>query len=215
VIVRSLTFKLVLAFLLISLIGVCLVAIFSRFIAERELDRLTQAQAQADFMNDVTNYYQITGSLQGLTRTFPPPGQNPAPVNQPPPPFTTRPQFGLADISGNFIIPGGTFRVGDRVPPRLLAAGEPLEINGQVIGTILVFNHPPPRDPLEEQYLNRINQALVIAALGAVLVAVTVGSFLARTLTLPLKELTAATQSLAHGEQTMTVRFVLQMNWDS
>jgi two-component system sensor histidine kinase BaeS len=207
---RSLALKLVLAFMLVSLIGVILVALFSRFITEREFDRLTQAQARADFVNDVTNYYEITGSLQGIARIFPPPGQQPPQLNQqqpqlPPPPPASRPQFGLADKSGYFIIPGAAYRDGDRVPPRLLAAGEPLEIDDQVVATIIVFNHPPPRNPLEEQYLDRINQALIIAAIVATLVAVSVGVFLARTLTRPLQQLTAATQALAHGELPQAV----------
>jgi signal transduction histidine kinase len=211
---RSLSFKLVLAFLLVSLIGVILVALFSRFITEREFDRLTLAQAQSDFIEDVTTYYEITGSIQGITTALPPPGQQSHLPSQPtnhrqqpqqqlPP--EARPQFGLADQSGRFIIPGPAFRVGDRVPPPLLEAGEPIEIDGEIVGTVVTLNRPPVRNPLEEQYLARINQALLLAAVVAILVAVAAGVFLARTLTRPLQELTTATQAVAAGDLTQTV----------
>ena len=50
------------------------------------------------------------------------------------------------------------------------------------------------------QYLNRTNQALLYAALGAALVALVLGIILARTLTHPLRDLTAAIHAMAKGE---------------
>jgi signal transduction histidine kinase len=50
------------------------------------------------------------------------------------------------------------------------------------------------------QYLNRTNQALLYAALGAALVALGLGTILARTLTHPLRDLTAAIRAMAKGD---------------
>jgi len=62
---RSLAFKLVLAFLLVSLTGAALTALFARWTTFREFDRLVLEQVQTDFMTDATAYYQSNGSWQG------------------------------------------------------------------------------------------------------------------------------------------------------
>jgi len=106
------------------------------------------------------------------------------------------------------VLPAGSFQVGKRAPPRVLDEGAPLTIDGQLVGVIIETDAPPPPGPLEVQYLSRTNQALMIAAAGAVLVALIIGVVLARTLTRPLRELTRATQAVAQGqlEQTVPVR---------
>jgi len=63
-----------------------------------------------------------------------------------------------------------------------------------------VLGSPPPLGGLESQYLNRTNQALLYAALGAALVALALGIILARTLTHPLRDLTAAIHAMAKGD---------------
>ncbi len=203
---RSLTVKLTLAFLLVSLIGVILVAVFSRAITEREFDRLALRQAQNRFVEDVTTYYQYYGSWQGVDEALrhrPPP--TPQPGQKPPLFLPSRLRFGLTDRQGTVVIPGGPYQVGDRASAAVLAQGTPLEVDGQEVGTIFFTNTPPPRDPLEEQYLARINQALLIAAGTATLVALVLGVFLARALTRPLREITTATQAVAKGDLAQAV----------
>jgi two-component system sensor histidine kinase BaeS len=77
-----------------------------------------------------------------------------------------------------------------------------------VVGTILTARLPPGLSPEESAFLTRTNWALVLAGLGAVLVAVLVGFVLARSLTRPLHDLTLATNRLAAGEleQAVTVK---------
>jgi len=63
---RSLAFRLTLAFLLVSLVGVALVAVLSRFITVREFDRLTEGQAKSSFSANVSAYYQAYGTWEGI-----------------------------------------------------------------------------------------------------------------------------------------------------
>ncbi len=217
---RSLTFKLVLAFLLVSLVGVAVVAALSRFITVREFDRLTQEQAISNFSADITAYYRQTGGWQGIhpymaqrnqQQQPPQPANLPRPgVQQPPPPQPLRPppRFGLADLNGVVLLPAGTFRVGDRLPPAVSRNSVPLLVDGQQTALIFESDAPPPLDPLEQQYLSRTNQALLIAAVVAVALALLVGAALAGTLTRPLRELTHATEAMARGqlEQQVPVR---------
>lgn len=203
---RSLAFKLTLAFLLVSLIGVALVAVFSELITRTEFDRLTQEQARGNFIERALAYYQTYGTWQGIEAIFLPPGRRPSsehPEQEPTPP--SRLSFGLVNSEGMVIIPDGPYRVGDQVPAEILAQGTPLKIGDLVIGTVLSSDHLPPLDPLEEQYLTRISDALRLAALGTVVIALGIGIFLTRTLTRPLRELTIATQAMAKGELNQAV----------
>jgi len=85
---RSLAFKLVLAFLLVSITGATLTTVFARWVTYREFDRLVLEQVQTDFLADVTAYYQANGSWQGAWQYFRRPGTAPAPQSgqQPPSP---------------------------------------------------------------------------------------------------------------------------------
>jgi signal transduction histidine kinase len=82
----------------------------------------------------------------------------------------------------------------------MLARGEPLEIDGEGIGTVLTVINPPDFSPAEQAFLRRTNSALWIASLGAALAALLVGLLLARTLTGPLRRLTSAAERIAGGE---------------
>jgi signal transduction histidine kinase len=126
------------------------------------------------------------------------------PGTQPPPSFA----FALVDQDGYVVVPAGAYRVGDYVPAEELARGVEVEVDGRVVGTVLTAGEPPELTPREELFLTRINRALLYAALGAALIALPLGLLLARTLTRPLRELTAASRAMAQGdlEQSVTVR---------
>jgi signal transduction histidine kinase len=75
-------------------------------------------------------------------------------------------------------------------------------------GTVFATGIRPGRNPIEEQYLARTQQALSYAALGSAALALLLGIVLARSLTHPLRELTAAISAMAAGnlEQRVSVR---------
>ena len=201
---RSLAFKLTLAFLLVSLVGVALVAVFARRATVTEFDRFVLNQATRDFLAQVSAYYQITGSWAGVVQYVAQhgrPGQQPLPDDGPRP----LPPFVLVDTNGRVVMPFETYRVGQHIPDRELTQGIPVKVNQQIVGIILPQGQLQQRDPGEEQYLQRTNQAVLIAALGATGVALVLGLFLAHTLTHPLREMTVATRALAKGELEQTV----------
>lgn len=67
---RSLAWKLMLAFLAISLTGAALASLFARWTTVREFDRLVLEQAQNNFLSEVMAYYQTHGSWTGVTEYF-------------------------------------------------------------------------------------------------------------------------------------------------
>ncbi|MEA4906497.1 MAG: ATP-binding protein [Anaerolineaceae bacterium] len=202
---RSLTGTLTLAFLLVTVTAVGLLAIFIRLDSPGRFDELLMEQSRNALKEDLVTYYDDNNSWDGLsgylrsvyTKSEP----HPSPEGDPPfSPQNRRQAFGVADQAGNVIIPlMPVFSLGQRVPPEVLAEGEPVEVDGEVVGTIL---SPPARfdlTPEERSYLMRTSQAILLAALGSILVALVVGLVLARRLTHPLRALTQAVQRMSGG----------------
>jgi two-component system sensor histidine kinase BaeS len=201
---RSLTLKLTLAFLLVGLIGAILVAVlvgqstrtgFNRFLSERD---------QAVLTTTLSEYYVTNGSWAGISAKL----ENTAPLN------SYSRDVALTDANGTVVVGKGNYTVGQRLPARALNGGTPISANGQTIGYMffLAPHEPPPSGPgrpsPDVAFLQQVTSASAISAAVAALIALILGVLLARTLTHPLRELTAATQAMASGQldQRVTVR---------
>jgi signal transduction histidine kinase len=114
----------------------------------------------------------------------------------------------LADQTGRVVVPNRDHHLGDVLSAAQLQRGEPVTVDGQVVGTVLTPDFAPELDPREREYLVRTTGALLIAALSASVFALLVGVLLARSLTRPVREMTAAVRLLEQGqlEQQVPVR---------
>ena len=92
------------------------------------------------------------------------------------------------------------YAVGDKLRKGRSDKGIPIQINGQIVGTVISTGQPLVCQPIDQRYIDQINQALWIAGLGAVLVALILGLFVARSLTCPIREITNATGEMAQGK---------------
>jgi two-component system sensor histidine kinase BaeS len=212
---RSLTLKLAFAFLAVAVIGAALAAGLARWIMFNEFGDLVLDEGRSDFIDAVSAYYRANGSWVGVAQSLPPIGAAPQPLPQPPLQDTERPRvqlqppfaFVLVDLDGYVVVPAGSYQVDDTVSGDELEQGTAVEIDGQFVGTVLTAGEAPELSPREDLFLTRINWALLYAAMGATLIALILGLFLARTLTHPLRELTAASQAMAQGNlgQRVTV----------
>ncbi|NNJ10867.1 HAMP domain-containing protein [Chloroflexales bacterium ZM16-3] len=203
---RSLSTKLVLAFLLTSLAGAVLAAIFVRQFVNAQFDAFVVTQQRDFFIGRVIDYYAANGSLKEInswmrdrTAHRPPDDQH---TNGIPPrddPLTI--SFGLADPAGRVIIPTAGYKAGDTLPPAALAAGTPISSSGgQIIGVALTPAAAAIRDPAQERYLASTDAALAIAAAATAGIALALGVLVARLITRPLHELTAAARQIASGD---------------
>jgi len=205
---RSLTIKLILAFLVISLTVAALGAFFAWRVTTNEFQTFVVDRIQDEFIAMVSSYYQEHGSWLGILKKYPPrpplQTQSQGPDNQKQVPIS----YALVDQTGIVLLPSGPYRPHDRVPADVLAEGTPIEIEGQIVGTALITGQVPELNSVEQRYLKRTNQALLLAALSATGIALILGILLARSLTRPLRELTAATRAVARGdlEQQVAVR---------
>jgi two-component system sensor histidine kinase BaeS len=222
--IRSITVKLILAFLAVSILVVALASGITYYLTVREFKQLVFNQARDRFVADATLYYQVFGSWQGaltyfnIRDSFPGPG-GPGPEapagtgiiqgqtaqvqgfqGQTVQGRAASFSFLLADAKGTVIVPVGSYSAGEVIPASKLAQGTPVTVNNQLVGTVLVQGSAPPLGGLEKQYLTRSNQALLYAAIGAALLALLLGIILAQTLTHPVRELTSAIHAMAKGE---------------
>ncbi|VAW30656.1 Two-component system sensor histidine kinase [hydrothermal vent metagenome] len=190
---RSLVVKLSLAFLLVSLIGIALVALFAGRVSTNEFGKFFDAQEDSVLVQQLANFYEVNDGWQGLERVGI--GRERRIEGQ------TRP-FAVIDDQGQVVLDGLGHSLGSRAPRSWLNRGIPISLeNGQAVGRLIfaegiVRRLPPPRNGFE----NRVNRAIFLAAVGATAVSLILGVILARSLTRPIQELTQATQAVAQGD---------------
>lgn len=196
---RSITFKWTATLLLTSLIGVVLVGMFAYRTTVTEFDRLLTDQAEADFIEAVTLYYQANGSWDGVADWLGQQrrgGERPRRGRQQP--------FALIDNRGVVVADHPPLDLGQRVAPTRLGNGTPVVINGERVGTALLVQ-PPQLDPREQRYVASTNRALLIGAVGASATALVVGLLLSRQFLRPLADLTRAITAMRSGELNQQV----------
>jgi two-component system sensor histidine kinase BaeS len=196
---RSITTKIVLAFLFVNLIVIGLAALFLWTTTSSQFSKYLFNQQQTQFISAVTEYYQTNGDWSGVetvmgSQIMPPAQIQPGVAPPKPQPFA------LVDQNRVVIIPGGEYQVGQRIQKGVLEKGIGIEVNNQVVGTVIVSGQLPIRSTIDNKYLSSVTQSLVIAALGGTVIAFVLGLFIARNLTNPLRNLTTATRAMARGE---------------
>jgi len=216
--VRSLTLKITFVFLLVSLFVVVLGSIFSRLFTVREFERLVINRSLDEFIDRVQDHYSNFGNIQNISKAsnwqtrMPRWYENNTPSNKAEFHLESRMPFPgiftLVDQEGFVVLPSGTHQLGQQLPMSVLSNGTVIEMDGEKIGVVLITGKMPMFDKRDEQFLNRIDQALATAALVAMVFAVLMAIFFARSLTRPIRELNDAIQEIAKGnlEQQVPIR---------
>src|SRR4051812_21149089 len=138
---RSLTFKLVLAFLLTSVAGMALAAIFIRQSVTSEFDSYVITQQRAVFIDELSAYYERSGTWDGLDRWLREQATRrlaeatPAGTDQRR--LALRVRFVLADSAGTVLLPLGRYTLGSTLNQEDMSKGTPITISGRVVGTVI------------------------------------------------------------------------------
>jgi signal transduction histidine kinase len=196
---RSLTVKLILAFLGLGLAVSGLVALFAGQFTANEFGNFIFNQNQDNLVSRLADYYRLHGSWEGVGQAMdnvfdPRQGGDPA--------------IQLVDLTGHVLAGRPTFPQGSVVSANDLAHGVPIDADGVRVGTLVRQNNDFGLPPRGASFLGRINEALVLATVGAAVLALLIGWWLARALTRQLTELTVATRKIAGGDfgQQVAVR---------
>jgi len=198
---RSITLKMVLAFLGIALVSIVLIVLLARWNTGTEFSRFVVDRRGAELVERFAEYYRTNGTWEGMEVVAILNDNLPKPGNNPPPQLF----FTLADEKGQVVFAGPGFRMGEQVPSPELERGLPIEVDGKKVGILVMEPVPFERNPREEEFIRRTNLMLVYSAVGASVVALLLGIFLSRTLTRPIRELTDATHAVAGGNLGLQV----------
>jgi len=199
---RSISSKLILAFLSIGIASVAILFTTARSNTRSEFVRFLSDQTKKDIIEQLSIYHLKNGSWDGVERIFllsKDPQQPGFGEIQPFQPFT------LADENGNVIISNERYKVGDRVPESDLTLGVPITEDGKLIGILLPMRAPFEGKPREVEFIESTNRTLLYGALMAAIIALLLGIFLSRTLTRPIRELTRATHAVSQGDLSQQV----------
>ena len=200
---RSLAIKLTLAFLLVGLTGSILVAVITQSRTKAAFNNFIVDQEQQALVDNLLLYYQTYGTWAGVDNVI----------------FLMQPRMMIQAGGGHATMAGGSpftlvgpdqvviysnqpDQIGKTVSKGVLNNAILLQSNKQDIGWLLLS--PISRNFLgntpEASFLRNVNSATIVSALIAVVLALTLGGFLAYTMTRSLHELKEATVDIAKGK---------------
>jgi len=133
----------------------------------------------------LADFHERTGSWEGLARLF-----ELAPE---------APPIVLADADGVIVVAPDARFIGRRLPARDLNQGLEVRLNDEVIGTIVPPSIGLWKNPVEERFLGTVSRSLWIAGILVSAVGILLAFGLLRQMVGPLKQLTEASQQVAHG----------------
>lgn len=201
---RSISSKLILAFLSIGVVSVLIIAATAVWSTRAEFIRFLTDQTQLDIVDQLSEYHRTYGSWERAESVFgygmgmQQPGMGPGSHRR-------REPFALANANGRVVIPNGSYRRGDRLSEATLEKSITITEDGQVIGYLVPLGTPFEGTPRELQFIQRINRLLLYGALIGAVIALILGVVLSRTLTRPIRELTQATHAVSEGDLSQQV----------
>jgi two-component system sensor histidine kinase BaeS len=202
---HSITVKLLLAFLFISMLSVLLIVLSARWVTDREFRTYLFNQNRNAIITTLTGYYSKNGTWSGVETALMNSTQPPLP-----PRFSSggRWFFTLADAGQHVVLAGPGDQIGEFISQSDIQNGTPIKVKGVIVGTMLSRQPTIQVNPAETAFLTRVMQISALSAVGVIAMGLLLAFLLSRALTRPIRELTAATRAVSAGklEQTVPVR---------
>ena len=198
---RSITVKLLFAFLVVSMLSVVLIVLSARWMTEREFRSYLFDQNLNSVISTLEDYYSKNGTWDGVENALLVSGEPPYPRGI----EGGRWFFTLVDNSNHVVLAGPGDQVGELLPQADIKNGLPIKVSGSTVG-IMVTRQPSVRvDPAETAFLDRIKQIYFLSAIGVIALALLLAFLLSRTLTRPIRELIVATRAISAGKLKQSV----------
>lgn len=196
---RSLATRLTLAFLAVGIATVAMIGAFALLRTRTAFDRWEYDRNIISLANMLEDHYEVRGSWDGAEAVLER-GRAENGLSD----WWQHTPVALFDAQRQVVLASSDFSQIGRNWPAEALRGVPLEVGGATVGWLAVGRAPVPlpdrRLRPEQALLQRVVQSILYGAVGAVAVALILGVVLARTLTRPIRELTAATHALRGGQ---------------
>jgi signal transduction histidine kinase len=213
----SITVKLGLAFVAVSLLtGLALAFIFRSLISENFERFVVDQQSEAKLIL-VEDYYVQNGSWEGVDRVLSSEnstmmgahgsgrGQGQGGNQTQPGMQAGQRSFGLADAKGMVLVGlEELFPTGSNLTQEQLESGVPILVEGERVGTLLSLRSIS-YSGIEQNFLDQINRGLLWTLLAAVLAVSLLSLVVSGSFTRPIKALTTASRNLAEGKRRQLV----------
>ena len=199
---RSITFKLTIAFLLVGLTGALLAAVFSWQRTQSAFKQFILNQDQQTLVDNLLQYYQVNGSWKELEYNLRSFGISPNPSNAHRESGRGWSRFTLVGVDHSVIYSSLPGKDSKTISSSDLENAFPLNVEGQVVGWLFLDStrrESTPDSP-EQSFLSNVNSSTLLSALIATALALTIGGLLAFSMTRSLRELTEATVEIAKGK---------------
>jgi hypothetical protein len=173
--IRSITTKLLLAFLAVGLIGTVFIAVFAWSGTEREFGNLEFQRWQDALSELLAEYYSTSGGWEGISEAVVrfDPGMGHGGRGFP---RMAEPII-LLDENGKVITSGKGFTVGETVRQQTFNIAIPIMVEGEEVGRFLAGRDALAVSTSGEEFLDRIIQVLLLGVLGAAVVAALLGLY--------------------------------------
>jgi len=197
---RSLSSKLIIAFLAVSLMSIGVIVALTHFSTNREFNKFISEQYTAERADEFAGYYAQHGTWDDLDSV--PIGFS---GNQLPPGDNRPTFFYVADTNGLVVLESFQHKKGETVDTDDLQGGMPIQVDGNIVGYLILETPPDRKDPRQDEFLQRLDASLFLTAIGTILFALFFGVILSRNITNPIRELTLATHAMAEGKLSQKV----------
>jgi two-component system, OmpR family, sensor histidine kinase BaeS len=192
---RSITFKLLLAFLAVSLVSILAIVLSARWATDREFRTFLVNQTRNNLVVTLADYYEQNGTWDGVNGilTF---GRL-APSSQ----FAGNNRlYTVADSTGKVVVAGLGDEVGDQLSQADLDGGLPIQVRGLAVGTLITRQPAVGVGPTEKAFLDRIKGIFAVSGVIVVGLVLLIGFLLSRNFSRPIRELTQATHAMSAGK---------------
>ena len=204
---RSISSKITLVLIIVSVIGAIFTAFFIQNRTKAEFDKFIRKQEQEKLTTSLITDYKLHGNWKNAPMIFQEifpsmgphnmgGGQQGNPQGISAPFILTSPDGKILDTS-----PGhGGPKPGGNIPMEDVKKGIPLEVDDEIVGWLVPAPAQRPRNTIQEDFLGNVEKGLIISSIVTLLIALALGGILIQSFTRPIRDLAKATAKVADGE---------------
>ena len=189
---RSLLVKLILAFWVMSVSGIVIIALLAGRVSTQEFNRFANEAQYQPLIDNLAGYYTAHGNFTDAGYLLEA-AQQQALSGQ------SR-EYLVIDEQGNILLSLVKRLPPGKPSPDLVNIGYPIQVNNQIVARLIPMRPPRSLTDLASDNIQRVNSNLFIGVLFATLLSLIFGWFMARNIIRPLRDLNSATQAIAQGD---------------